>query len=132
MVLVMTYQGVHMSVILNAREVRGVVVLELSGRLTILDESLRDTVREFLKAGQRQFILKMNGVSYMDSCGLGQLVSAYISVRNAGGNLRLLSPSEKCRELLRITKLNTVLDIFEDSASFEPEAKGTAMTNGVS
>lgn len=132
MVLVMTYQGVHMSVILNAREVRGVVVLELSGRLTILDESLRDAIREFLKAGKRQFILKMNSLSYMDSCGLGQLVSAYISVRNAGGNLRLLRPSEKCRELLRISKLNTVFDILEDAAPFESEAKGTAISNGVS
>ena len=120
-----------MSVILNRREVRGFVVLDLSGRLTILDESLRDAVCEFLKSGKRQFILKMNGLSYMDSCGLGQLVSVYISIRNAGGTLRLLSPGEKCRELLRISKLDTVMDIIEDAAPFEPAAKRTTMTNGV-
>jgi anti-anti-sigma factor len=120
-----------MSIILNTREVRGFVVLDISGRLTILDESLRDTVGYFLKAGKRQFILKMNDLSYMDSCGLGQLVSVYISVRNADGNLRLLSPGKKCRELLRISKLDTVFDIFEDAAPFEHAAKGTAITNGV-
>jgi anti-anti-sigma factor len=120
-----------MTVILNTREVQGFVVLDISGRLTILDESLRDTVGEFLQAGKRQFILKMNDLSYMDSCGLGQLVSVYISVRNADGNLRLLSPGKKCRELLRISKLDTVFDIFEDAAPFEHAAKGTAITNGV-
>lgn len=120
-----------MSIILNTSEVRGFVVLDLAGRLTILDDSLRDAVREFLKAGKRQFILKMNNLSYMDSCGLGQLVSVYITVRNAGGSLRLLSPGERCRELLRISKLDTVFDIFDDAASFESTAKGTTMSNGV-
>ena len=116
-----------MSIILSTREVRGCMVLDLSGRLTILDESLRDTVREFLKAGKRQFILKMNDLSYMDSCGLGQLVSVYISVRNAGGNLRLLSPSEKSRELLHISKLDSVFEIFDDAVPFEHAANNSAM-----
>ena len=120
-----------MSVIINTREVGGFVVLDMSGRLTILDNSLRETIHELLKDGKRQFILKMNELSYIDSCGLGQLVSVYVSVRNAGGILRLLSPSEKPRELLHISKLDTVFDIFEDAAPFEQASSSTASPNSV-
>jgi len=107
-----------MSVFLTAREIQGVLVLDISGRLTVSDHNLRNTVLRFLKAGNRQFVLRMNEVSYIDSCGLGELVTVYTSVRNLGGTVRLLTPSEKVRNLLSLTKLDTVFDILEDAAPF--------------
>ena len=108
-----------MSVVLTTREVRNVLVLNISGRLTVSDDNLRDTVAQFLKAGKREFVLKMSDVSYMDSCGLGELVTVYISVTNSGGRVRLLAPSARVRALLRLTRLDSVFDILEDAALFE-------------
>ena len=115
-----------MSVLMKAREVKDVLVLNISGRLTVSDHNLRDTVLQFLKAGKRQFVLKMSDVSYVDSCGLGELVTVYTSIRNAGGTVRLLTPSERVRVLLNITKLDTVFDILEDVAPFVTKAPSAA------
>jgi len=108
-----------MSVELAAHEMQEVMVVEIFGRLTVLDQTLRESMRQFLRAGHRQFILKMESVSYIDSCGLGELLCVYASIRHLGGDLRLLTPSARVRELLHITKLDTVFDILEDAAPFE-------------
>jgi anti-anti-sigma factor len=81
-------------------------------------DGLRETIQCSLSAGDRQFILKMNAVSYLDSCGLGELVRIYTSVRTSGGNVQLLAPSQRVRELLRITKLDTIFEILEDALPF--------------
>jgi anti-sigma B factor antagonist len=107
---------VSMSLVLTTHEVHGLLVMDMSGRLTILDENLRAVVLQLLQAGHRHFVLKMTEISYIDSCGLGQLVSIYISVRNQGGTVRMLMPSQRVRELLKITKLDTVFEIIEDEA----------------
>src|SRR4030095_11870055 len=100
------------------REVGAVPVVHISGRLTLLDQTLRETVLHCMNAGSRQFVLKMSDVSYIDSCGLGELVSVCVSVRNSGGDVRLLAPSERVRQLLKITKLDSVFDILEDAIPF--------------
>jgi anti-sigma B factor antagonist len=114
-----------MSAILT-REVGGVLVLDISGRLTLLDHTLRETVLHWINAGNRQFVLKMSDVSYIDSCGLGELVSVCVSARNSGGDVRLLAPSERVRKLLKITKLDSVFDILEDATPFSDSASPVA------
>ena len=111
-----------MGVELTTRKVRDVLVVELSGRLTVLDPTFRDSMLHFLRTGYRRFILKMNALSYIDSCGLGELIAIYVSIRHLGGELRLLTPSTRVRELLSITKLDTVFEILNDAAPFESSA----------
>jgi len=115
--------------IIRTYQVRGVVVIEVSGRLSILDHQVRNAVRDFLMRGYRQFVLKMSDVSYIDSCGLGELVCIYTSVRNCDGNVRLLAPGQRVRQLLNTTMLDTVFEILEDVASFpnpDVPARGTS------
>jgi anti-sigma B factor antagonist len=105
-----------MSVNVKLRHVGGVTVLDLSGRITLGEGSiaLRDAVREALAAGSKKMLLNVGDVNYIDSAGLGELVSAYTSVKNAGGDLKLVNLSKKIKDLLVITKLLTVFDVKED------------------
>jgi anti-sigma B factor antagonist len=89
----------------------------MAGKVTMYDEGLRNCVRQSLEAGERQFVLNLHDVSYMDSAGLGQLVTAYTTVMTAGGNLRLLSPGPRVRRLLEITKLDSVFTILENEGA---------------
>jgi len=117
-----------MGVELTARNVRDVLIVEISGRLTILDSTLRDSLLHFLKTGYRRFILKMNEISYIDSCGLGELISVYVSIQQQGGEMRLLAPSTRVRKLLHMTKLDTVFEIIEDSTPFEGTTNSKVMS----
>jgi anti-sigma B factor antagonist len=103
-----------MSVALTPHEIGNLIVIDMSGRLTILDQTFRQAVMKFLDAGRTQLVLRMSDISYIDSCGLGQLVSVYVSVKNRGGHLRLLAPSPRVSELLKITKLDTIFEILQD------------------
>lgn len=105
------------------KEVNGVTVLALSGRVTLGDESshLRSTIKELLEHGKKRLVLDLSGVSYIDSAGLGTLVAAYTSARNEGGDIRLANVTERFSELLNITKLVT---IFSVHASVEDALKG--------
>jgi anti-sigma B factor antagonist len=103
--------------VIRTQEDRGVLVLDISGRLTILDQNLRKAIYHFLKTGHRQFILRMRDVSYIDSCGLGELVTVYVSVKNYGGHVQFLSPNERVRKLLHTTRLDTIFDIVHESYS---------------
>jgi len=108
-----------MSMKTTTREVDGVTILDLSGKITLGKESgaLRDTVIELLGKGSNKILLNLGDVSYIDSSGLGELVSAYTAVKNAGGELKLLNLTSKVRDLLVITKLVTVFDVKDDEAS---------------
>jgi len=103
----------------NTREVNGVTVVDLNGRITLGEGSvvLRDQVRELLGKGQKKILLNMGEVSYIDSSGIGELVSAFTTVRNQGGELKLLNLTKKVHDLLQITKLYTVFDIKDDEAA---------------
>jgi anti-sigma B factor antagonist len=78
---------------------------------------LRDSVRDLLGKGQKKILLNLGDVNYIDSSGIGELVSAYTTVRNQGGELKLLNLTRKVHDLLQITKLYTVFDIKDDEAS---------------
>jgi anti-sigma B factor antagonist len=103
----------------SSRKVDGVTIVDLSGRITLGEGSvvLRDTVKELSNQGQKKILLNLGDVTYIDSSGIGELVSAYTSVRNAGGELKLLNLTKKVHDLLQITKLYTVFDISDDEAS---------------
>jgi len=102
----------------STRQVDGVTIVDLSGRITLGEGSvvLRDTVKDLLGKGQKKILLNLGDVSYIDSSGIGELVSAFTSVRNQGGELKLLHLTKKVHDLLQITKLYTVFDVKDDEA----------------
>ena len=108
-----------MSMKLTTREVSGVTIVDLSGKITLGEGglTLRDEVRKLLAAGQKKIVLNLGEVNYIDSSGLGELVSAYTAVKNTGGELKLLNLTSKVRDLLVITKLVTVFDVKDDEAA---------------
>src|SRR5688500_14749232 len=108
-----------MSLNVKTRKVEGVVVVDMSGRLTIGEPVLllRETLRVQVNDGVRHFVLNLGDVSYIDSSGLGELVSAYTTVRNKQGDVKLLNLTAKAKDLLQMTKLLTVFDVYEDEAA---------------
>jgi anti-sigma B factor antagonist len=97
-------------------ETRGLLV-ELTGPLTALDRDLEDAIVGYLNAGRRDFILKMSGVTNIDSIGLGQLISVYKLIKASDGTMRISSPSKRVGERLKATRLDTVFDIFYDETA---------------
>lgn len=108
-----------MALAIASREVDGVTVLDLSGRITLGEGSvqLRDAVRNLLGKGQKNILLNMGDINYIDSSGLGELVSAYTTAKNQGAALKLLRLTKKVHDLLQLTKLYTVFDIYDDEAT---------------
>lgn len=108
-----------MALAIASREVDGVTVLDLSGRITLGEGSvqLRDSIRDLIGKGQRRILLDLGDVNYIDSSGLGEMVSAYTSARNQGATVKLLKLTKKVHDLLQLTKLYTVFDIYDDEAS---------------
>ena len=100
----------------NSRQVDAVTVVDLSGRITLGEGSvvLRDTIRDLVSKGRIKILLNLGEVTYIDSSGIGELVSAFTTVRNQGGELKLLNLTKKVHDLLQITKLYTVFDIKDD------------------
>jgi anti-sigma B factor antagonist len=101
------------------RRVDGVTILDLSGRITLGEGSvvLRDQIRDLLGKGEKKILLNLGDVTYIDSSGIGELVSAFTTVRNQGGELKLLNLTKKVHDLLQITKLYTVFDVKDDETS---------------
>lgn len=101
------------------RQINGVTVVDMSGRITLGEGSvvLRDAIRELVAKGQKKILLNLGDVTYIDSSGIGELVSAFTTVRNQGGELKLLNLTKKVHDLLQITKLYTVFDIKDDETS---------------
>jgi anti-sigma B factor antagonist len=97
------------------REVGDVTILDLSGKITIGEGSvqLREAVRRLLDDGKRKILLNLGEVAYVDSSGIGELVSSYTTTNNQGGHLKLLNLTKKIQDLLMITKLLTVFETFE-------------------
>jgi anti-sigma B factor antagonist len=101
---------------LKPRRLDDVVILDLSGRITIGEGTLilRETIRKLLNAGDRKVILNLANCDYIDSSGLGELVTSFTTVRNAGGELKLLNLTKRVQDLLQITKLLTVFESYND------------------
>jgi len=102
-----------------SREVDGVIVLDLSGRITLGEGSvqLRDAIRSLISKGSKNILLNMGDVNYIDSSGLGELVSAFTTAKNQQADVKLLNLTKKVHDLLQLTKLYTVFDIMDDEAS---------------
>ena len=115
-----------MSLSIKTRKEDGVTILDLSGRLTIGEPVLllRDGVRGCIEDGDLRFVLNLAEVSYIDSSGLGELVSIYTTVRNREGDVKLLKLSAKAKDLLQMTKLLTVFDTFDEEADALASLKG--------
>jgi len=100
------------------RQVNSVSVVDLSGRITLGEgcSQLRELIRDLLSKGQKKILLNLGEVTYIDSSGIGELVSGFTAVSNQGGSLKLLNLTKKVHDLLQITKLLTVFDVHEDEA----------------
>ena len=108
-----------MSMKATNRQVDGVAVVDMNGRITLGEGSvvLRDTIRDLIGKGNKKILLNLGDVTYIDSSGIGELVSAFTAVRREGGELKLLNLTKKVHDLLQITKLYTVFDIKDDEAT---------------
>ena len=108
-----------MSVKLNTRQIGDVSVVDVAGRITLGEGSsaLRDTLREMVNKGQKKILLNLGEVSYIDSSGIGELVSAFTTVTNGGGQLKLLNLTKRVKDLLQITKLYTVFDVHDSEVT---------------
>jgi len=101
---------------IQERRVNEVTVADLSGKITIGEGSvqLREKVRDLLDEGSKKILLNLRDVSYVDSSGIGELVSSYTTLNSHGGKLKLLNLTKKLQDLLMITKLLTVFETFDD------------------
>ncbi len=108
-----------MSVKLTTRQVGDVTVIDATGRITLGEgaSTFRDTVRDLATKGNKKLLVNLGDVSYIDSSGIGEMVSGFTTVTNHGGQLKLLGLSKRVKDLLQITKLYTVFEVFDDEAS---------------
>jgi len=107
-----------MSAKLNTRQVGDITVIDVSGSITLGDgaSGIREALREQIAEGHKKILLNLSNVSYIDSAGIGELVSGYTTISNQHGTLKLLGLTKRVKDLLQITKLYTVFDVHEDEA----------------
>jgi anti-sigma B factor antagonist len=107
------------SVKLTTRQVGDVTVLDVAGRITLGEGSsaLRESLRDLVSKNQKKILLNLGDVTYIDSSGIGELVSGFTTVTNSGGSLKLLNLNKRVKDLLQITKLYTVFDVHDDEAA---------------
>ena len=107
-----------MSVKLTSRQVGDVTVIDVSGRITLGEgaSAFREIIREMAAKGNKKLLVNLSEVSYIDSSGIGELVSGFTTVTNGGGQLKLIGLSKRVKDLLQITKLYTVFEVFDDEA----------------
>ena len=105
-----------MSMKVVTRQIDDVTIVDLSGQIKLGEGSsvLRDTVKDLLGKGQKKILLNLGNINYIDSSGIGELVGAFTSVRNQGGELKLRHLTKKVHDLLQITKLYTVFHVLDD------------------
>ncbi len=108
-----------MSVKMSSRQVGDVTVVDAKGRITLGEGAsvFRDVIRDLAAKGNKKILVNLADVSYIDSSGIGEMVSSFTTVTNHGGQLKLLSLTKRVKDLLQITKLYTVFEVFEDEAS---------------
>jgi len=103
------------SIQVTNRQVGDVTVVDVAGRITLGEgaSALRENIRDLVAKGNKKILLNLSDVSYIDSSGIGELVSAFTTVTNQGGTLKLLGLTKRVKDLLQITKLYTVFEVFE-------------------
>ena len=107
------------ALIATTREVGQITMVDLSGRIALGEGSalLRKTIRDLLEDGNTRIILNLGDINYIDSSGIGELVSGFTAVRSRQGELKLLNLTRKVKDLLQITKLYTVFHVMDDEAA---------------
>lgn len=105
-----------MALTAKTRKAGNVAIVDLNGKITLGENTgiLRDELRSLLAQGNKNIVLNMAGVSYVDSAGLGELVGAYTTATNQGGAVKLLHMQGKMKDLMQVTKLHTIFPAFED------------------
>ena len=108
-----------MGIQVTSRQVGDVVVIDVVGRITLGEgaTALRETIRGLVAKGNKKMVLNLGEVSYIDSSGIGELVSGFTSATNQGGVLKLLGLTKRVKDLLQITKLYTVFEVFDSETS---------------
>ena len=108
-----------MSVKLTTRQVGDVTIIDAVGRITLGEgaSTFRDRIRELASSGHKKQLLNLEEVSYIDSSGIGELVSGFTTLANQSGALKLLKLTKRVKDLLQITKLYTVFEVYEDEAT---------------
>jgi anti-sigma B factor antagonist len=103
---------------IEERQAGDVTILDMKGKITIGEGSvaLRTAIRRMLEEGKKKILLNLAGVGYIDSSGIGELVSSYTAIEKEGGQLKLLNLTQKLQDLLTITKLLTVFDVYESES----------------
>ncbi len=104
---------------LTTRQVGDVTVVDAVGRITLGEgaSTFRDTIRDLASNGHKKMLLNLAEVSYIDSSGIGEMVSGFTTVTNQGGQVKLLNLTKRVKDLLQITKLYTVFEVFDDEAA---------------
>jgi anti-sigma B factor antagonist len=104
---------------IDVRTIRDVYILDCTGKITLGEGtmSIRNTVKDLLQSGARKILLNLSGITYLDSAGVGELVGCFVTAGNAGGKLKLLGLTGKLREVLTITKLLTVFEVFDNETA---------------
>lgn len=101
---------------ISERQAGDITILDLDGKITIGEGSiaLRNSIRRLLEEGKKKILLNLADIGYVDSSGIGELVSSFTTVNREGGSLKLLNLQQKVQSLMAITKLLTVFDVYED------------------
>ena len=104
---------------INSRACNEVTILDINGRIVLGDEIaiFKQSISTLIESGRKRVLLNLRDVPYIDSSGIGELVSAFTKIRNSGGELKLLNLAPKVKTLLEITRLYTVFDVREDEAA---------------
>jgi anti-sigma B factor antagonist len=108
-----------MSLVIASRVVSGVVIIDVSGRLCVLEHELSPCIKRLLEEGYREIILNLAELSYVDSSGLGQLINVWSLIKDKAGSLILFRPTGHVKTLLQMTKLDTVFHTREDAQTIE-------------
>ncbi|MFZ1134771.1 MAG: STAS domain-containing protein [Candidatus Korobacteraceae bacterium] len=108
-----------MTIQASTRVVNGVAIVDISGQLRLGEGTgkLRDVVQQLLRDGYKKILLNLNGIIHIDSSGIGELMMNYTTLRNQGGELKLMNLNKNVRNLLQVTRLYTIFDVHDDQAS---------------
>ena len=108
-----------MSVTMKESEINGVSLVELDGRIVLGEESnsLREKLKSLIAAGKKKIVLNMANVRYIDSAGLGALVAAHVSAKTQGASVRLCNLGQKFHDVMQVTRLLTVFDVYDTQAA---------------
>lgn len=101
------------------RQANDITILDINGRIVLGKETalLRDTIRDLIARGRKSLVLNLSEVPYIDSTGIGELVSASLAIRREGGDMKLLNLTRRVRDMVEVVRLGTIFELFDDEAA---------------